>query len=136
MVKVKVLPAEKDGQHPADGPREGDQRLGLEAGAHDDGTVQLLAPLAEILPGIERAHAVPQQEIRHAGVELLCQLGHGVKVLQHGAVAVRLGEIAVVGLGADGTAVAQMIVAGHKDAPLGQRFGQRFVAVNEFHHPV
>ena len=106
------------------------------AGAHDDGTAQFLPVFAQVLPGIERAHAVPQQEIRHAGVELLCQLGHGVKVLQHGAVAVRLGKIAVVGLGADGTAVAQMIVSGHKDAPLGQRFGQRFVAVNEFHHPV
>ncbi len=79
---------------------------------------------------------MPQQEIGHIRVECFRQHGHGVQVGQHGAVAVRLGKVAVVGFGADGAAVAQMVVAGNKDAPPGQIFRQRLVAVNEFHHAV
>ena len=105
-----VLPAEEDGQHPADGFCQLYQGFGLETGAHDDGTGELTAPLAQVLPGVERAHAVPQQEIGHIRVECFRQHGHGVQVIQHGAVAVRLGKVAVIGFGADGAAVAQMIV--------------------------
>ena len=107
-----MLPAKEDGQHPAKGTRRGYQRFGLEAGAHNDGTVQLAAPLAEVLPGIERTHAVAQQKVGHPGVERLGLLRHGVQIVQHGAVAVRLGKIAVIGFGADGSAMAQVIVAG------------------------
>ena len=126
----------KDRQHPAEGLGKLHQRLGLEAGAHDDGSVQLMAVFAQILPGIERTHAVPQQKIRHARVQLFGAHGHGVQVGQNGAVAVRLGKVAVVRFGADGAAVAQMVVAGNKDAPPGQIFRQRLVAVNKFHHAV
>ena len=131
-----VLPAMKDRQHPAEGLGKLHQCLGLEAGAHDDGSVQLMAVFAQILPGIERTHAVPQQKIRHARVQLFGAHGHGVQVGQNGAVAVRLGKVAVVRFGADGAAVAQMVVAGNKDAPPGQIFRQRLVAVNKFHHAV
>ena len=131
-----VLPAEEDGQHPADGFCQLHQGFGLETGAHDDGTGELTAPLAQVLPGVERAHAVPQQEIGHIRVECFRQHGHGVQVVQHGAVAVRLGKVAVIGFGADGAAVAQMIVPRDEDAPGSQIFGQRLVAVNEFHHAV
>ena len=41
---------------------------------------------------------VPQQKVRHTGVALLGAQGHGVQVVQHGTVAVRLGKVAVVGL--------------------------------------
>ena len=131
-----MLPAEKDRQHPADRAGKRDQRFRLEAGPQDDGTVQLTAPLAQILPCIERAHAVTQQEIRHTGVELFRQNRHGVKVIQHCPVDVRLGKIAVVGPGPDGPAMAQMVVSGHEDAPCGEVLGQRLVAVDELHHPV
>ena len=61
-----VVPAMESGQHPAKGLGDFDQRLGLETGAHDDGTVQLPAILAQILPGVEGAHAVSQQKVdRH-----------------------------------------------------------------------
>ena len=79
---------------------------------------------------------MPQQEIRHARVQLFGAHGHGVQVGQNGAVTVRLGKVAVVRFGADGAAVAQMVVAGNKDAPPGQIFRQRLVAVNKFHHAV
>ena len=112
-----MLPAEEDGQHPADGFCQLHQGFGLETGAHDDGTGELTAPLAQVLPGVERAHAVPQQEIGYIRVERFRQHGHGVQVVQHGAVAVRLGKVAVIGFGADGAAVAQMIVPRDEDAP-------------------
>ena len=131
-----VLPAEKDGQHPAERPGCGDQRFGLEAGTHDDGSVKLIAPLAKVLPGVERAHAVAQQKIGDAGIELLRQRGDSVEIVEDGAVAVGLGEIAVIRLGADGAAVAQMVVAGDEDAPGGQILGQRLVPVDELHHAV
>ncbi len=131
-----VVPAMEHGQHPADGPGQPHQRFGLVAGAHDDGTVQLIAPLTEVLPRVERAHAVAQQEIGHAGIQLLCQGRHSVQVLQHGAVAVGFAEVAIILFGADGPAVAQVVVAGDKDAPGGQILGQRLIAVDELHHPV
>ena len=131
-----VVPAMEHGQHPADGPGQLHQRFGLVAGAHDDGTVQLIAPLTEVLPRVERAHAVAQQEIGHAGIQLLCQGRHSVQILQHGAVAVGFAEVAVILFGADGPAVAQVVVAGDKDAPGGQILGQRLIAVDELHHPV
>ena len=106
-----VLPAEKDGQHPAESSGCGDQRFGLEAGTHDDGSVKLIAPLAKVLPGVERAHAVAQQKIGDARIELLRQRSDSMKVVEDGAVAVGLGEIAVIRLGADRAAVAQMVVA-------------------------
>ena len=87
-----VLPAEKDGQHPAERPGRGDQRFGLEAGTHDDGAVKLTAPLAKVLPGVERAHAVAQQKIGDARIELLRQRSDSVEVVEDGAVAVGLGE--------------------------------------------
>ena len=77
-----------------------------------------------------------QQEIRHTGVELFRQNGHGVEVIQHCPVAVRLGKIAVVCPGPDGPAMAQMVVSGHEDASCGEVLGQRLVAVDELHHPV
>ena len=43
----------KDRQHPADRAGKRDQRFRLETGPQDDGTVQLTAPLAQILPCIE-----------------------------------------------------------------------------------
>ena len=131
-----VVPAVERRQHPAGGFCKLHQRFGLETGAHDDGTVQLIAVLAQVLPGIEGTHAVPQQKIRHPGILLFGTHGHGVQVGQNGAVAVRFGKIAVVLFGADGAAVAQMVVAGDKDATPGQRFGQRLVPVNELHHAV
>ena len=79
---------------------------------------------------------MPQQKIRHPRVQLFGAHGHGVQVGQNGAVAVRLGKVAVVRFGADGAAVAQMVVAGNKNAPPGQIFRQRLVAVNKFHHAV
>ena len=79
---------------------------------------------------------MPQQKIGHAGVKVLCQGGHGVEIVQHSAVAIRLGKVTVIVLGADGTAVPQMVVAGDEDAPPGQILGQRLVAVDEFHHAV
>ena len=131
-----VLPAKKDGQHPAERPGRGDQRFGLEAGTHDDGSVKLIAPLAKVLPGVERAHAVAQQKIGDAGIELLRQRSDSVEIVEDGAVAVGLGEIAVIRLGADGAAVAQMVVAGDEDAPGSQILGQRLVPVDELHHAV
>ena len=77
-----------------------------------------------------------QQEIGHAGIQLLCQGRHSVQVLQHGAVAVGFAEVAIILFGADGPAVAQVVVAGDKDAPGGQVLGQRLIAVDELHHPV
>ena len=43
-----------------------------------------------------------------------------MEIVEDGAVAVGLGEIAVIRPGADGAAVAQMVVAGDEDAPGGQ----------------
>ena len=77
-----------------------------------------------------------QQEIRNTGIELFCQNGHGVQVVQNGAVAVRLGEVAVIVLGANGTAVAEVVVAGDKNTAGGQILRQRLVTVDEFHHSV
>ena len=79
---------------------------------------------------------MPQQKIGHAGVKVLCQGGHGVEIVQHSAVAIRLGKVTVIVFGADGTAVTQMVVAGNKDASPGQILGQRLVTVDEFHHAV
>lgn len=59
-----------------------------------------------------------------------------MQILQHGLVAVRLIKIAVILLGADGLAVAQMIVAGHQDALVGQILCQRVIPANKFYHPV
>ena len=131
-----VVPAVEGCQHPAKGFGNLDQRLGLEAGAHDDGTVQLPAILAQILPGVERAHAVSQQKVGQVRVQLLGQHGYGVQVGQYGAVAVRLGKIAVVLLGADGGTVPQMVVSGDQNAPVGQIFRQGAVAVDVLHHAV
>ena len=131
-----VVPAVKDCQHPAKGLGHLDQRLGLEAGAHDDGAVQLPAVLTQVLPGVERAHAVPQQEVGQTRVQLLGQHGHGMQVGQHSAVAVRLGKIAVVLLGADGRTVPQMVVPSDQNAPVSQILRQGAVAVDEFHHAV
>ena len=131
-----VLPAVHGRQRPAGAAGKLHQRFGLVAGAHDDGTAQFLPVFAQVLPGIERAHAVPQQKVRHTGVALLGAQGHGVQVVQHGTVAVRLGKVAVVGLGADGPAVAQVVVADHHDALPGQILRQRLVPVDELHHAV
>ena len=79
---------------------------------------------------------MPQKKIGDAGVELLGQDGQGVEVVEDGTVAVRLGEEAVVILCADGTAVAQMVVAGDEDALPGQMLGQRLIPVDELHHAV
>ena len=75
-----------------------------------------------------------QQKVGHPGVERLGLLRHGMQIVQYGAVAVRLGKIAVIGFGADGSAMAQVIVAGDQDALRGQIFCQRLVAVNELDH--
>ena len=131
-----VVPAVERGQHPAKGLGYLDQRLGLETCAHDDGTVQLPAILAQILPGVEGAHAVPQQKVGQVWVQLLGQHGYGVQVGQYGAVAVRLGKIAVVLLGADGCTVPQMVVAGDQNTPVGQIFCQGAVAVDILYHAV
>ena len=77
-----------------------------------------------------------QQEVGHAGVERFGQRCHGVQVVQHGAVAVRLGKVAVIGLGADGGAMAQMIVACDQNALRGQILCQRLIAVDELDHAV
>ena len=130
------MPAVEGGQHPAKGLGYLDQRLGLEAGAHDDGAVQLPAILTQVLPGVKRAHAVPQQKVGQIRIQLLGKHGHGVQIGQNGAVAVRLGKIAVVLLGADGCTVSQMVVAGDQNAPVGQIFRQGTVAVDVFHHTV
>ena len=79
---------------------------------------------------------MPQQEIGHAGVKCLCADGHGVEIVQNGAVAVRLSKIAVVSFRADGAAVAEVVVSGDKNAPAGKIFGQGLVAVDKFHHAV
>lgn len=76
-----------------------------------------------------------QQKIGDAGIELLRQRSDSVEVVEDGAVAVGLGEIAVIRPGADRAAVAQMVVAGDEDAPGGQILGQRLVPVDELHHP-
>ena len=76
-----------------------------------------------------------QQKIGDTGIELLRQRSDSMKVVEDGAVAVGLGEIAVIRPGADGAAVAQMVVAGDEDAPGGQILGQRLVPVDELHHP-
>ena len=59
-----------------------------------------------------------------------------MQIVQHGTVAVRLGKVAVIGLGADGPAVAQVVVADHHDALPGQILRQRLVPVDELHHAV
>ena len=46
--------------------------------------------------GVERAHAVAQQKIGDARIELLRQRSDSVEVVEDGAVAVGLGEIAVI----------------------------------------
>ena len=130
------MPAVEGCQHPAKGLGNLDQCLGLEAGAHDDGTVQFPAILAQILPGVERAHAVSQQKVGQIRVQLLGQHGYGVQVGKDGAVAVRFGKIAVVLLGADGGTVPQMGVPGDQNAPVGQIFRQGAVAVDVLHHAV
>ena len=131
-----VVPAMKDRQHPAEGLGKLHQRFGLEAGAHDDGSIQLMAVFAQILPGIKGTHAVAQQEIGHPRVKLFGAHRHGVQVGQHGAVAVRLGKIAVIVPGADGAAMTQMVVAGDQNAPPGKVFCQRLIPVDELHHAV
>ena len=131
-----VVPTVKDCQHPAKGLGCLDQRLGLEAGAHDDGAVQLPAVLAQVLPGIEGTHAVSQQKVGQIRVKLLGKHGHSVQVGQHGAVAVRLSKIAVILFGADGRTVSQMVVPGDQNAPVGQIFCQGAVAVDVLHHAV
>ena len=75
-----------------------------------------------------------QQKVGHPGVERFGLLRYGVQIVQHGAVAVRLGKIAVIGFGADGSAMAQVIVAGDQDALRGQILCQWLVAVNELDH--
>ena len=79
---------------------------------------------------------MPQQKVGQIRVQLLGQHGHGVQVGQHGAVAVRLGKIAVVLLGADGRAVPQMVVAGDQNAPVSQILRQGAVAVDVLYHAV
>ena len=41
---------------------------------------RFLPVFAQVLPGIERAHAVPQQKVRHTGVALLGAQGHGLQI--------------------------------------------------------
>ena len=77
-----------------------------------------------------------QQKVGQIRVQLLGQYGYGVQVGQHGAVAVRLGKVAVVLLGADGRTVSQMVVPGDQNAPVGQIFRQGAVAVDVLHHAV
>ena len=50
--------------------------------SHDDGSVKLIAPLAKVLPGVERAHAVAQQKIGDAGIELLRQRSDSVEIVE------------------------------------------------------
>ena len=77
-----------------------------------------------------------QQKVGQVRVQLLGQHGYGVQVGQYGAVAVRLGKIAVVLLGADRGTVPQMVVPGNQNAPVGQIFRQGAVAVDVLHHAV
>ena len=106
------------------------QRPGLVAGAAEDHQVGLLRVLDNIGTGQEAAHAVPKENIGQIGVIRFDQIVELVHVLHHIVPAVFLGEKAqIIGIG-NRLAVAQMVVAHHKDAVLGKESGKIVVPVD------
>ena len=77
-----------------------------------------------------------QQEIGHAGV-LPRRLGpEGLDVPDHQAPAVLFGKEALAGGVLEALPVAQMVVAHHQKAPLGQIFRKGGIALHVFTDPV
>ena len=100
------------------------------AGAAEDHQVGLLRVLDNIGAGQEAAHAVPEENIGQVGIIGFHQIVELVHVLHHMAPALIVGKKAQILGDGDGFAVAQMVVAYHKDAVLGKEKGKIVVAVD------
>ena len=100
------------------------------AGAAEDHQVGLLRVLDNIGAGQEAAHAVAEENIGQVGVIRFHQVVELVHVLHHIVPAVILGEKAQILGSGNGLAVAQMVVAHHKNAVLGKKSGKIVIAVN------
>ena len=113
-----------------------DQHSGLTTGAHDDGSIQLLPILAEVLTSVEGTHTMAQKEIGQPGIGLFGKLGQAMDVRKNSAVGILIGKIAVVRLGSDGIAVTQMVMAGDQEPPLIEPLSKVLVPLDILHHAV
>ena len=84
------------------------------AGAAEGDGGELLPVGGDVVPRDERAHAVPVEEVREAGVPLLDQAGEGVLVLHHGVGAL-VPPVAPAVVDDGGPAVAHMVVRRHDE---------------------
>ena len=113
-----------------------DGHLRLPAGAHDDGRVHGAGIADQIRPGQERPHAVAHQQDGQPGILLPQPLVQQMDIVHHRLPGGPVAEIYRHGPLRQGLAVAQMVMARHKDALLIEIPGEAVVSQNVLRHAV
>ena len=111
---------------------EGHQGGGFLAGAQEQAAVHRSRVLDEVGPGHKGAHRVSQQEVGDTGEAAGQVVMEGLYVPYQIIPPVLIAEKAVFALVQSGTAVTQMVVAGHSKAVIGEETGKGVVPADIF----
>ena len=120
MVPVPPQAAQGAGDRLAEGHQGG----GLLAGAQEQAARHRARVLDEVGPSHEGAHGVAQQEVGQAGETAVHPVVEALHVPDQVVPAVPGAEIAVLGPVPGGAAVAQVVVARHGEAVVGEEPGK------------
>ena len=104
--------------------------------AAQDAAAELLAILRQIQPCQQRTHGMPEQEIRHAGITLLHDIGELLHIVDQVLPSILRRKKTEFGFARDRRAVAKMVVSADDKSQAAQVFCKNCIPGKVFAHPV